>query len=110
MSDVVVYKTHIKRYDCKKGWVAKKDYDIVQNFKFSGNEFYITKKGGNYFVCFLDDNGDLFSITHAKCSDNFGEVTPGEVASRFRKGYLKHQITTEKIKNFIKDPFSVKQS
>ena len=97
--------TDVYRFDInKRKWVEKHDYEVKQCFKFSGSEFCLTFKKGFYFMCFQDKKGNLYSLIYKKQIDGGYKLTPGEIVSEFRKQYLKHGITQEKIEEFLMDP------
>ena len=101
------YLTDIYRYDTKKdSWTKRRDYDLLNTFKFSGNEYCLTYKDGWYYVCsYFDDNDDKIYCLykHPEKVDGF-KVAPGEVVSEFRKNYLKNEITLDKIQQFLLEP------
>ena len=97
--------TDIFRYDVsKKKWVLKRDYEVLQSFKFSGSEFCLVRKDRYYFICYQNNKCDLYSILYKKSNENGYKLTPGEIVSDFRKQYLKNSITREKIEMFLTDP------
>lgn len=103
------YKTDIYRFDGKKlSWTRRADYDLVFSFKFLGNEFYLTYKDGNYFVCTYFDEKDsrLYSLYLQKEIEDGLKAAPGEVVSEFRKRYIKNNVTPDIISEFILDPVS----
>lgn len=106
MSDGV-YLTNIYRYDLKKHeWALKRDYELYQNFKFAGREFFVTKKGKYYFVCTDWKNDSLYALMHYSEHDTEENraLSPGEIASSFRKSLLSKKISEENIVNFLTNP------
>lgn len=97
--------TDLFRYDVKKDkWVEKRDYELVQSFKFSGSEFYLLYKCGYYFIGYESSKGNLYSLIYINEDENELKLTPGEVVSYFRKQYLKNGINRDKIERFLSDP------
>jgi len=108
MKDGITYKTNVYRFNVKKGeWVLRRDYEMLQNFKFSGIEFYLLLYNKCFFVTYLTPKGDLYSLTYKR--DN-GDVTAGEVASEFRKQFLKNAINKDLIEKFLQDPLNFKKN
>ena len=105
MSDTAIYLTNIYRYDLKKQeWTLKRDYEIALNFKFSSNDFYIVKKSGYFFVTIAYKDNALYTLYYIKENRDGEKVLPSEVASDFRKKYLKNNITQQAIDRFIDSP------
>ena len=101
------YVTDIYRYDVGKDkWTKRKDYDQLTSFKFAGGEYCLTYKDGWYYVCsaFDDEDNRLYCLYKQKKTKN---DVPGEIVSQFRKLYLKNNITTEKVKEFLIDPIKI---
>lgn len=98
--------TDIYRFDVsKEAWTKRKDYELVFDFKFAGNEYCITKEKGWYYVCSCFDNEDNRLYCLYKQKDE--NTTPGEVVSEFRKRYVKNNINLEKITEFLLDPLKI---
>lgn len=96
--------TDILRYDIEKGKRVKlKDCEVVSDFLFAKNNFYLVRKGKFYAVCISVDD-ELTLLTKTAACDGDIEKTPGEVIAEFRKGYLKNGITQDRIDFFLKDP------
>lgn len=95
----------IYRFDGRKDkWVLKHDYELLQNFKFAGIEFYLTYNKGYYFVCTLSKRDNLYSLIY-RCEIEGGyKLTPGEVVSDFRKQFLKHSMNKDLVEKFLSDP------
>ena len=105
MKECLIYTTDVFRFDINKSkWVEKRDYEILQSFKFSGLEFCLTYKDGYYFICYQNEKGCLYSLLYKKKETDGFKLTPGEVVSDFRKQYLKNAINLDKIEKFIQDP------
>ena len=99
-NDMPTTLTYILRYDKEKGKRVKlKDCEILTQFLFNKNECFLVKKGKFYAVC-ISSNEELVLLT--KTVEN--GRTPGEIVADFRKGYLKHGITQDKIDLFIENP------
>ena len=98
----LIYTTTILRYDGEK-WYKCKNCDYIQNFRFANREFYLVKKDGMYFVT-TDKGADIASVYIKSETEKGEKILPGEVVSLFRKEYLKHDITQEKIETFLNNP------
>lgn len=87
-------------YSNKQGKRIKhKDCEIVNNFRFSQNDFYVLLHKNIYYVCY-SHNGELYVVWHKVNKD----TSAGEVVSEFRKGFIKNKITQQDISNFIENP------
>lgn len=80
-----------------------KDCELLNDFLFSKNTFYLTYKHNLFFVC-MSINGELVSLWHQKEYENDEKYTPSDAMSIFRKKYIKNNITQEMIDTFIEDP------
>ena len=105
MSSDITYTTEQYRYDVdKQKWVLRQGHELIQNFKFSGREFFLTHKGHFYFICTNYKNNELYTLVNFKDTEDGYKLTPGEVSSKFRKEYLKRKISDEQILDFIREP------
>lgn len=96
--------TDILRYDGEKGQRVKlRDCELITQFLFNRNNFYLVRRGNIYYVC-LSVKEELVLLTKEKAVVDGIEITPGEAIGNFRKGYLKNGITQDKIDFFIEDP------
>lgn len=96
--------TDILYYSKEKGKRIKlHDCELISDFKFAKQDFYVVYKKGYFFVC-LPVKGDLISLWHQKKKDNGEVYSFGEVTSLFRKKYLKNNITQDKLDAFIENP------
>lgn len=103
-NDGITYKTDLFRYDKSKSeWTKRKDYDIISSFKFSGNEFFLLKKCGVFFIA-ISVNGNLMSLYYVLENDNGSKIFPGEAVSTFRKLYAKNGVTQQMLDDFLSDP------
>jgi len=102
--DKITYQTDILHFDRKKDKrVAIKDCDLLSNFLFNKMDFYLVYKTGYFFIC-TSFNKDLVVLWIKKEIKNSEKITAGEVVSQFRKNYVKHNITKEKIELFLNNP------
>ena len=85
--------------------IKMKDCEIINDFIFSRNNFFLVYKKGVYFICIPHD-GDLISLWHKIAYENKKKIPSGEVISEFRKNYLKNGIEQKDIDFFIADPLA----
>lgn len=92
--------TEILRFSRKENkWKKYRDCELLANFVFARNEYYLTLYKNFYFVC-ISDNGDLKSVWYLKAEG----VNNGQCMSQFRNNYLKSNITADRIKEYLDNP------
>lgn len=102
--DKQVYLTDILHFSREKNKrITIKDCSLLSNFLFNKIDFYLVYKAGYFFVCTYY-NKDLVVLWFKKEIDNNEKIVSGDVVSQFRKNYLKHSITKEKIELFLSNP------
>lgn len=80
-----------------------KNCELINDFMYARNNFFLTKKGCFFFVN-VSKNGDLLSVWSYE-TDN---MTASEVMSLFRRKFQENNIDGDKLELFINDPLKYK--
>lgn len=93
LTDVIYYSLS------KKKRLKARDCPILSTFLFSRHDFYVVDRKGNFDFCILKD-GELYSL--CRCIKK--GTTLSEAMSKFRSGFLKNNITDDKINSYLEAP------
>lgn len=80
-----------------------KDCEIINDFLFSKNTFFLVRKGHLFIVCY-SVKGELVSLWHHKDKEGDETFSASDVTSEFRKQYVRKGITQERLELFLKEP------
>lgn len=100
-NDYLVDILHFNRKQNKR--IPIKNCKLISNFLFNKVDFYLVYKAGYFFVC-TNLKSDLAVLWIKNEIENGEKIASGEVLSQFRKNYVKHNITKEKIGLFLDNP------
>ena len=104
MTNDIIETAEMFHYDTNKGKrVVVKDCEIVNNFFFSKNDFYLLRKNRIFYVC-ISVKGNLILVWYHPEHKNGEQFYPSDIISEFRKGYIKAGIAQEDIDSFLTDP------
>lgn len=102
-------KININVFSAKDGSPRiKKDCHLLKNFRYKGEDFFLTKDNIYYDVS-IKTSDSYISIWNRKIvSDDGTMLIDSEICTLFRTGFDKNKITSEKINEFIKNPLPKK--
>lgn len=103
----MIDKTNIFYFDKDSGEKVKlKDCTINKTFMYKRCNFTVVNKNGYFYFCYIDENGDLYSIW-CKYDIIDGELmSDTQMMSLFRKEFDKNNIDKTLIEKFIQKPLS----
>ena len=103
----MIDKTNIFYFDKDNGEKVKlKDCIINKTFMYKRCNFTVVNKNGYFYFCYIDGNGDLYSIW-CKYDIIDGELmSDTQMMSLFRKEFDKNNIDKTLIEKFIQKPLS----
>ena len=98
-------KTTIYYFNKGNGEKIKlKDCTINKTFIYKRCNFTVVNKYNYFFVCYIDDKGELYNIW-SRYDIIDGEImSDNQIMSLFRKEYDKNNITVDLIKKFLEKP------
>ena len=100
-------KTTIYYFNKDNGEKIKlKDCTINKTFIYKRCNFTVVNKYNYFFVCYIDDKGELYNIWSRYDIIDDELKSDSQIMSLFRKQFDKNQIDKELINKFIEKPLN----